>query len=632
MKYDNNSMQSLLDSSIMIIGQKKESSRRITWNQLHDSAGEYEENDLRNLLTQISEHIIKKRIPSGSARKFLDGKLLYVEKDVANSPFNYIYCLFTKEMEISNAIKKAFNAVVYRGGEYSSKRFFKEMLELLRDEDKLKTYSRAISIEDAKEILEKVNIEEMEINHLGRIVSLISHSEDLDINTLEKIYLIVYEIIQKLETGNAQDPDEFLDAAFLTATLYEEEAFHLSMELFKKIIPLAVINTRHDLEIACHIQLCMLYRDRFPDSGELILTQLSTIDEDKLEEVSKKNLEEFYVIKGHAYFELAKFELAEYNYTQAIKIASNNISSPNMIAEAYASLAGMNYKNYLFNEASRQYLTASAIIFSTGDISLSDQYLQNAGLPDIYGALAYAMSAITFRMEENIMEAEFKSWEALKLLVRAYLHARMEPFALMDTTEKIIAYTEAILVIPGKKRKNGKIIRQTRKLIDDLTWNRLNPGTEEKEISKVLDAINSNVPLQPPTFMLLMSDGRLIIMGKVLEEDGWVDADIKGVILSGIISAITSLISEVGESDSQLKTIDAGSMQIMLEPGSKIIGVLLVDRELPIFRKRLFDITKYITSEYEHIIDNWDGSTRHFKSLVEILEYTFSPSSLSKLL
>lgn len=618
----------------MAIGQKKPNSNRIRFESLHDSTNELKEMQLRGLLDQISNHITKGRIKSGSARKFLEGKLLFVQRNIPNSEFDVVYCLFTEELEITNHVKKAFQSIISRGGIYSSKRFFKEMIELLGDEQRLTSF-KSLSFESALEQIDNFDTTNIDVNQLGRLVSLVNHAEDLDTSILEKIYLLVYEMMQELETSsNIEDPDEFLDAAFLTASYYEKvDTFHLAMELYKKIIPLAIENERHNLETACRIRLCAIYRDNFPDSSELILAQLDEVTQQDLSEMTKANLEAYYLFKGHAYYDQFNQERAKVYYEMAIQVTSGGISSPALITQAYAQLAAMNYQNYYYSEASRQYLTASAIAFSMGDVMLSDLHLQNASMPDIYGSLSLAMTALTIRMDDNQLEAEYKSWEALKLLVKAYVHnLQGDPFQMMDITEKILAYCQAILDRPGKKRKNLRVIRMIRRLIDDLSWQRIEPGGEEKRISAVLREIDRNLPLPAPVFMLLSRDGRLIIMGKIDYEEGWIEADIKGVILSGIIAAITSLIPEVSDKNSSLKTIDAGNFQIILEQGENIIAVLLVDRVNSAFRRRLADIQRYIEKEYKHILVNWDGTLAYFNDLVDLVEHTFAPSVLLNLI
>ncbi|MCY3414685.1 MAG: hypothetical protein INQ03_23750 [Candidatus Heimdallarchaeota archaeon] len=622
--------------SLMVIGQRKELVSKIVWNNLYSTPQlDYEENEIRNLLSRISEHIVKGRIKSNSARKFLEGKLFFIQQKRQNSSYIQIYCLYTEETRTNPNAKRAFQSIVNRTGEYSAKRLFQEMLELLKNDEELAKSSileQSVMFDKDKAlgIIRNYDFKKMDINYLGRMISNLNLSGELDFETLEEIYLVVYEVIQYLEEKKNQDPDEFLDGAYITAKLYQgyENTFHFALELYKKIIPLAFANDRYNLLTSCRIQMSKIYKQNFLDSGEYILDQLELIPEEYLDEISKKNLEEYYVLKGLAFYETGKFNAAESSFNSALKIAGTSISSPKLIAEAYATLASLNYKNYIFDEAARQFLTASALSFSIGDIAKSDLYLQNAGLPEIYRSLTLAMTALNFRMEGNYTASEFKAWEALLSLVKAYVHqAQSEPFLLMDTTEKILNYTESILLMPGKIRKNRRIIQAARKLIDDLTWFRLKPGTEEQEINKVYKKIAANIPLEPPIFMLLVNDGRLILMGQVCEE-GWTVAEIKGVILSGIISAITSLIGDISENTSALKTIDAGNFQIMLEQEKNIISVLLVDRELPVFRTRLKEMMHHIINDYYHILRDWDGNNKYFDSLVHQIEIRFKPSSI----
>ena len=117
-------------------------------------------------------------------------------------------------------------------------------------------------------------------------------------------------------------------------------------------------------------------------------------------------------------------------------------------------------------------------------------------------------------------------------------------------------------------------------------------------------------------------------MGRI-EEDGWENPKIQGVLLSGVLSAIMMMIGEVGDRQTALKTVDAGSLTIMIEQRRGIVVSLLVDRDLPILRKRLEETLRFTINKYEDILDNWDGSTAEFDEFRYYAEKIFSPASLT---
>ena len=120
------------------------------------------------------------------------------------------------------------------------------------------------------------------------------------------------------------------------------------------------------------------------------------------------------------------------------------------------------------------------------------------------------------------------------------------------------------------------------------------------------DIINANIPLPPPTFILLTLDGRLIIMGEIHKQK-WEKSKIEGVLLSGILSAIMSLITEVSDQQTKLKTVDAGNFQIILEQSENLAGALLVDRDIPVLRQGLISVLSKIDETYGNKLKFWDG-------------------------
>ena len=64
---------------------------------------------MRELLIDVSQHISRNRIVSGSARKFQDGKLIYFNRPHISDQQadNKVFCIFTNEMDIRKPVKNA---------------------------------------------------------------------------------------------------------------------------------------------------------------------------------------------------------------------------------------------------------------------------------------------------------------------------------------------------------------------------------------------------------------------------------------------------------------------------------------------------------------------------------------------
>ena len=108
------------------------------------------------------------------------------------------------------------------------------------------------------------------------------------------------------------------------------------------------------------------------------------------------------------------------------------------------------------------------------------------------------------------------------------------------------------------------------------------PGRVQDELLILSKNIEEKIPIPPPTFILLSVDGRMMTMGTITDE-GWEISDVEGTLLSGVLSAIMSLMSEVSADQSSLRTIDAGNFQIMIEQTENMMAVLLVDRDIQEF-------------------------------------------------
>ena len=294
----------LKEKSILLLGERYPG--RIVWVQLYDTTGEAEEDDLRKLLLEIRSYILTNKIQTGSARKFLEGKLLYysIDRVPGEQTRDKIICLFTLDTTIGAQVKKAVETVGYRGGVfsvYSAKRFFTEMCDLLETPELLNMV--VVPLDQAITKLDSFDGQKMSVNELGQLISLINRSLNMDTETLEKLYFLVYEGIEGLVINGDipdqhTDPDEFLDAAYIIARKYQEQGgFHLALELYKKLIPFTRSNSRFDLEVACQLRIATIYYNYFPKSGDLILGVIEEISENKLlSETKRSDIETYYCL------------------------------------------------------------------------------------------------------------------------------------------------------------------------------------------------------------------------------------------------------------------------------------------------------------------------------------------------
>lgn len=617
--------QSLTSQSIMLIGEKYKSN--LVWIQIHEASKKLKEEDLRVLLRDIKTHIMKNRIKSGSVRKFKAGKLLfyeYKEKFQLGKPIK-IYSLYTWEQNVGAAHKKALQLVADRCAGYSiysAKRFFNEMMDHV---DHPKSLSRLeLTEEEVIERIDKSYSQAYDVNELGQIIFFLTRSEKLDWDTIEKIYIHVYESIQTLLHGSFEtDPDEFLDAAYIVARAYEQiDNYPLGLELLKYIALVSAMNQRFNLETACKLRIAIIYKKYFPPSGADIIEAMSTIADLHILESAKPQKETYYSLMGYAHSLEENYEEATTYYQKAIDEAGINISSPIWIAEAYNYKGDRAKNEYNLLEAARLYLTAATIAFADGEIAKAEYYRNNAANTAISTSNIYIKSAISSRMEKNIDDSEYRTWISMRFLIRSFFRAT--PSMQIDQlvlANEIVKDADVIFKLSGKLKQNKSFIDKFQNFLGDLKQDKLDSKRIEKRMEEIEKTIESNIIVPSPTFMLITLDGQLVLMGKI-EGDSWVKSDIKGGILGGILVAIMSLIKEVSGKTS-LRTIDAGDFKIMIERSENGVVAFLLDRDISEYRARLQSILNYIDDEYSTSLRFWKGNKKVFyplrKKVIELI-------------
>jgi tetratricopeptide (TPR) repeat protein len=602
----------------MLIGERYRSN--LVWIQVHETSQNLKEDDLRIILRDIKTHILKNRIKSGSARKFKEGKLLFyeIQGNFRLGKPSKIFCLYTKDTKVGVLVKRALKSIADRGGGYSvysGQRFFSEMIDLVND-PKILNKKLELTEEDVVDRVDHFYEKAYDVNELGQIISFMTRADKLNWETLEKIYIHVYESIQSLMNGSIQtDPDEFLDAAYIVARGYEQIGnYPMGLELLKYITIVAAMNERYDLETSCKIRIGIIYKNYFPPEGDYIIEALSTIAEIHLLESSKPDREIYFCLMGYAHSLEGNHNTALEYYQMAIEEAGTNISSPLWIAEAYNYMGELAQNDCFYAEAARLYLTAATIAFSEGDVTVADSYRDNAAGAEIAATDIYVKSALGLRMEQNTPDAEYRAWMALRYLIKSFKHASpksVEYFTVQSYTT--LEEASLVLKIPGQARKNLATITKIKKFLSDLESQSISADRLERRLDELEKVIEENIAIPPPTFMLLTLTGQLVLMGKI-DQEKWIESEIKGVILGGILVAIMSLIKEV-TGQTSLRTIDAGNFKIMIERSDSGVVALLLDRDDPEFREKLQTTMRFIDRHFSTPLKNWKGKKSTFKPL-----------------
>ena len=609
-----------IHEALMLIGEKRH--YKISWIQYFQTSENMNENEIRKLLMDISTHILKRRQKPGSARKFNDGKLLYYEMKDPHSPNPRIYCLYTFNGNINAVVKKAMQVISRRGGYYTAKRYFLELQELVQNPEKLAEEDK-LGLDDAIHMLYNVDLHNIDVNYLGQILSVIRKGGTLTAEILERLYFLAYEILSKLTDDQLlEDIDLALDGVYDVARSYQErETFHLALELYKRLLPLVEVNGRDELEILSRVHIAEIYHAYFPESGKEIISVLNpdTFSLSRLKEVPPSIRQKYYILLALAYEQTGNDDRAMKYYYEAIQDAEENLGDPMSVARGYAFFANKARVDYKYDESYKQYLTASSLAFSAGEIKEANNLRCEAGFDQVKFSLIASMAALYHRMENDLEKAEYLAWDSLKFLLEGHLNITpRNHYKMARESAEILNYTASILSIPGKKRKNMVIIRKIRKTIESIQLQQLDEVSQKKQLEKLIVSVLKNIPVSPPTFLLISSDGRLIASG-LISLEGWQNPDLEGVVFSGILSAIMGLLSEVSPSSATLRTIDAGGMKIMLEKTEDIIAVLLADRETREFRESLRTILTEIDRRFSKDLAIWDGNLSFVPQIKKIV-------------
>ncbi len=589
---------------------------RIYWAQYFDTKQDLNENEIRNLMLEAQSQVFHGRQEEGSARKFRDGKLLYFLDKEDNK--TRIYCLFTRAERVPKSVKTAFKLVIDRGGVYSARRFFIEVLQLI-DDPELRQQEENAAIRDISQIDFDNSID---ANLIGKILRLIKKSHQVTPNLLDQIHLWAYETLQQLEIqGVGHDNDIALDGIYKVAQTYNsQEVFHLGLELFKRILPLALNNERFDLYLTAQIEIAAIYYRHFPEFGHLVINLLTNenVRKEMFTEISPTDKQKYFTLLGESYLYTGDFNNAKENFISATKV-SGDILDPSWNAVAHSFLGRDAESEFQLSDAVQHYLTAASLSFSAGDIGTSTENKDRAGKCLILQAEWETKAAMIARMDSNRDKSSYLGWHSLKLLIEGFLHLNTPSRSkILPIVSEVLEYSRYLLDIPGYKRRNFAFIRKAEKTIFGFMNKQQDLSLEINSLNRLLNEINKNIPIAPPTILVITPDGRLILSG-TFRRTGWSPTDLQDVIFSGVLSAIMAVISEVSHDTSVLRTIDAGDTKIILEPSETVVLVFLMDREIREIRPLLRSLTKEIEERFSDQLKFWDGNQMISEELKNII-------------
>ncbi|MHA1819197.1 MAG: hypothetical protein ACTSU2_09480 [Promethearchaeota archaeon] len=94
-------------------------------------------------------------------------------------------------------------------------------------------------------------------------------------------------------------------------------------------------------------------------------------------------------------------------------------------------------------------------------------------------------------------------------------------------------------------------------------------------------------------------------------------------IIGGFMYGVNQLIGEITGSDKPLNMIKQKENVIVFDKNDKIIIFLIADEYSEIYKLKLSQLLNYITINYGHLLENWDGERTRFYPIKEYIKKIF---------
>jgi len=96
------------------------------------------------------------------------------------------------------------------------------------------------------------------------------------------------------------------------------------------------------------------------------------------------------------------------------------------------------------------------------------------------------------------------------------------------------------------------------------------------------------------------------------------------MLIAGALSGINSFMSNVMETNGNIRVISRGQDQFLLHEGKNVMGILWVEQELEILKYLLREFVRQFEEFYAHILENWMGNIELFKPTKHLVDSIFS--------
>ncbi len=613
MKNQNNN---LILNAIILIGELV--NLKSNWGSSFDSEFKMTEGQFRSYTVKLNRLIVSYDFKFGVPYKLsINENVIFFKKEQYD--FSSIIAVILRDKKFDKQLIEIIKSVANRGGKYSAKKFYSEIIDIIMNPELIFEKKKALNSIEALVQLETTDLSLLNKDIIADMLNIILKG---DFNSSNK-RIFEAALFMLSEIQDDDDPDIHLDVAFNVAEKFlENEVLYFATKLFDTVANIASKFGRLALEIASRIRIARILKMQDVKNSKEILRTLETIDDGSLFEATPNDREEFYCLQAYAHEINNEPDIAKELYEMAIMISEGESVPSINIAEAHEFIALQSRKNYRTDIAVREFLLASRIYLQYNKKDLYLKCRNEAAYCRSMWSKILISTSIYNLIEQRNDEANYIAWLAIKKLIQGIMTSDNESRSYEFITLAKESLDMITTILNEIDSDNKMVIKEITEELYNILNKKYNNDQENELLKFLISKVSTMIPLPSLVIMLIAHDGRLILGGEIGKEkwDESVFAD--DDLLSGALSAIMAILSEVISEESELRMVDAGQTSIMIEKSKYVIGALLVDRELNVLRKSLKKVVNYMDEKYPNL-ENWDGYSINFSDVKPYVEEIF---------
>ncbi|MCG3217838.1 MAG: hypothetical protein KAR35_02470 [Candidatus Heimdallarchaeota archaeon] len=551
---------------------------------------------------------------------------LSFELEIDDSSTNVIVAFFPNEKK---AYGISFSAELFKKNEgvfKLSKTFdltFKELLTL--KPDNMNDYSSLFTKNYNRLILSSNDHVNTHIDWLFTGLSLIKEGETKEVLQSLGSALSTYEEIIYSLTYTKQIFVQFFQAEGKERA----EAFNLAMNQLNKSLSKmnALALEQEALTFIYNLAISLLRTKRLIYSVELFDRLLSS------EHIEKNNQLKVLAVINSGIAELKKNNLKRARSVfNSLQIDDLKIMNDTQLIAFYRYFGTCLIKLELYQEAEKCLMLGLEITLETQKVTIdtvviysslalinyeTGNYSRSGDLFDMASNLAWLMNLKEVQVDfrSNAIKSFWKAGESMLNTGQTLLQDNHPDLAYLYLVRSLEAFLRSLKQITEERKRAVKqfIDLLTKRYSVNLTaalslstsffenlqekmtqvYNSASQDEYQNQIGEAFDEVQKLIPAKIIATFVIAQTG--VLFNKQIYSEEYAILETHSDLISGMISAISSLMTETLGKDSLLRSIDAGSMKFMMEPGKTIIIGILSNRELPEVRKA----QKALVKDYE---------------------------------